>query len=279
MRGGWRKFIIALLLLGMTASCANKKHLTRSDKPEDWQPYGSGQGFPTLADYLTSVEAAGFSYDHLQARGKAFFSFNKQNAQEASFQLRMKKDEVIWISATSLLGTEVGRLMIRPDSLFLVNRMESTFQKVAFEQVQEWMGYSLDFSALQQLLVGNFDSKLFPASGTEDNSAPINLNNESHAFRNESGAIKLEPVTGLLSIITNEKRMSAWQVQNRFYEMLSVQHAFEDAVTFGGFPSKSSISFQTSKIKLIGSLEYNRLERPAALQFPFSIPKGYRQVH
>lgn len=279
MLGGWRKIIIAVFLLGITMSCANKKHLTRSDQPEDWKTYEENQGFPALATFLKSVEAAAFSYDYLQARGKAFFSFNKQNSQEASFQLRMKKDEVIWISATSLFGTEVGRMMIRPDSLFLVNRLESTFQIVPFEQVQEWMGYPLDFSALQQLLVGNFDPKVFPANGDEGNIALINLNSERYALRNESGAVKLEPVAGLVSIITKEKRMGAWQVQNRFNEILSVQHAFDDFPIFGGFPSKSSISFQTSKIKLIGSLEYNRLDRPVELQFPFSIPKGYREVH
>lgn len=35
-------------------------------------------------------------------------------------QIRMQRDSVIWISVTALLGVEAARIMITPDSLFVI---------------------------------------------------------------------------------------------------------------------------------------------------------------
>ncbi|GIV34911.1 MAG: hypothetical protein KatS3mg031_2446 [Chitinophagales bacterium] len=41
--------------------------------------------------------------------------------------IRMRKDSIIWVSATTMLGLEAARLMIRPDSVFFLDRFNKTY--------------------------------------------------------------------------------------------------------------------------------------------------------
>ncbi len=79
---------------------------------------------------------------------------------KATAYLRMRKDSVIW-GAVRKFGIEGGRLLITPDSFFLVNRLEKNYYAKPISYVRDMMGLASngdelsDFRNLYDLILGN----------------------------------------------------------------------------------------------------------------------------
>ena len=88
--------------------------------------------------------------------GKARVKY-KDDEQGLSFtmQLRMIRDEAIWISGT-FLGFEVARVLITKDSLKAINKYEKTYTLKSMHDLREEFDVDqLDFSLIQDLFLGN----------------------------------------------------------------------------------------------------------------------------
>lgn len=72
-----------------------------------------------------------------------------------SASLRIRKDSVIWISVSALLGIEVARIQITPDSLKLINRINKTYWVADFEEADQLLGVAVNYKQLESALVGH----------------------------------------------------------------------------------------------------------------------------
>lgn len=74
-----------------------------------------------------------------------------------SANLRMHKDEAIWVSVSANLGLkiEVGRAYITPDSIMVMDKYNRQYYSKPFSYINSFLKYPLDFTTLQQLLWGN----------------------------------------------------------------------------------------------------------------------------
>ena len=71
-----------------------------------------------------------------------------------SVNLRIRKDSVIWLSISALLGIEVARIQITRDSLKLMNRINKTYWTGDFEDVENAYGISANYEQLEGVLAG-----------------------------------------------------------------------------------------------------------------------------
>ena len=71
-----------------------------------------------------------------------------------SANLRIRKDSVIWLSVSALLGIEVARIQITPDSLKLMSRINKTYWTGDFEDVESVYGIPANYEQLEGVLVG-----------------------------------------------------------------------------------------------------------------------------
>ena len=71
-----------------------------------------------------------------------------------SANLRIRKDSVIWLSVSALLGIEVARIQITPDSFKLMNRINKTYWIGDFEDVESAYGIPANYEQLEGVLVG-----------------------------------------------------------------------------------------------------------------------------
>jgi len=86
--------------------------------------------------------------------GKAKVSFNSEDYHmKGTVYLRTVKDSVIWIAAKKL-SVEGGRALITPDSIFYINRLEKTYQKLALARLKDKYGLTADFGYIQDMLLG-----------------------------------------------------------------------------------------------------------------------------
>ena len=68
--------------------------------------------------------------------------------------LRIRKDSVIWLSVSALLGIEVARIKITPDSLKLMSRINKTYWTGGFEDIESVYGIPANYEQLEGVLVG-----------------------------------------------------------------------------------------------------------------------------
>src|SRR5690606_8551902 len=73
-----------------------------------------------------------------------------ESAQGVTVSLRMKKDEVIWLSAP----LSVVKIMITPDRVQFYNKLDNTYFDGNYSYLEELLGSKLDFQMVQNLLLG-----------------------------------------------------------------------------------------------------------------------------
>lgn len=255
------KFLQAVLLCLLLGSCSPKKHLLGTDDGQAWVPVSRAA---QLAYKETLLEARA-NFQTWQARSKGYLTINqgdKQTNHEVNIQIRMKKDEVIWISATALMGLEAGRILITPDSIQVINRMDNLYLAEAFSSASTWLGPDIDFQGLQMLLAGQVPTDIsFPDWRQSLDSIGTA---RFHGGTLGDGEMLYDP----------HYRLNRWKG-----ERLEVLHAYAEQDSSARYPAKSTWAVVGETFELMTTLSYSQIEENRPLNFPFSIPNGYRRMH
>lgn len=100
----------------------------------------------------------------VQAHTFDFYTLNGKMAvraqspgQNGSFKinLRMASDSVIWMSITPALGIEAARVLLRPDSLKFIDKLNNTYYRGGFDLLDSMINYYAEYSLVQNILTGN----------------------------------------------------------------------------------------------------------------------------
>ena len=78
----------------------------------------------------------------------------KREKEAKQFVIKMKKDSVIWISITGPLNIEGARILVTPDSVKIINKLEGTLQLSSIAHLQQITKLPLTFNDFQSILLG-----------------------------------------------------------------------------------------------------------------------------
>ena len=134
-------WIIGILLLCF--ACGNNKHVVTTSIEKR-----------STKNILKKVEQNQLDYDWFTAKLNGKVEMNGSKTP-VSANLRIRKDSVIWISVSALLGIEVARIQITPDSLKLMNRINKTYWTADFAEADQLLGVSINYKQLEGALVGH----------------------------------------------------------------------------------------------------------------------------
>ncbi len=78
------------------------------------------------------------------------------DGQNATVHIRMKKDSLIWLSISGF-GIEVTRMLIRKDSIFIIDRLkkENQYEELDINALNERFNLELGFKNMQAMILGN----------------------------------------------------------------------------------------------------------------------------
>ncbi len=71
-----------------------------------------------------------------------------------SANIRVRRDSAIWMNV-SKIGLEAGRALIRPDSVFILDRLNRTYYARPLAYVESEFNLPADFNLLQEMILGN----------------------------------------------------------------------------------------------------------------------------
>lgn len=99
------------------------------------------------------LDESNLTFDYLKITADIIFT-NENLDMSGNIDLRIKNNEYIWI-VVKKLGFEVSRVLIRPDSVFVLDRINRIKYLESYSFLENYAGISIPFYNLQQLLAGN----------------------------------------------------------------------------------------------------------------------------
>ncbi len=89
----------------------------------------------------------------MDARARIAFDDGSFSAR-ANADIRLQRDSLIWV-AVNKLGFEVARVLITPDSAFILDRVNKEFTAESIAALAQTYQLPADFAILQNMLLGN----------------------------------------------------------------------------------------------------------------------------
>ncbi|MFD2161808.1 DUF4292 domain-containing protein [Paradesertivirga mongoliensis] len=223
------------------------------------------QNTPTInkAEVLKSLTDKQLNYQTLSIKAKADLSINN-NSNDVSMNIRMQKGKTIWISVTAIAGLEVARALITPDSIKILNRLESSYIRKPFSYVYQYANKQLDFNTLQNLFTGN------AVTGTTSVNSTIEVNGgQTHLKGDLSGlvySLVFNDSHNLIQTNLNDKAASQTLIVNYSeYKSLGTQE----------IPGAVSIKSTASGKNISIDLRYTSVGINESLEYPFTVPRRF----
>jgi len=226
--------------------------------------------------YISFLEKS-FQYHTFSARVQFDIVMASGNEMSSRAQLKILKNERLQISIQlPVLGTELFRAELTPDSIKIVDRMNRRILIEPFDKIQEISQIDFDFYKLQAL----FTNQLFLPG-------EISLSeNTFNRFRWEptrSGyLLSTEDRSGLQYAFTadSNEKLSVTEIRDISTQLI-IKYMYENfrSVDRQLFPMNINMRlFAENKPQGSLALNFSRVEIDAPLEMSFPIPANYRQA-
>lgn len=115
---------------------------------------------PGIEEARANVAEIDFRY--LTAKSKFSIKSKDENTDNASMNIRVRKDSLIWFSVQKL-GIEAARGIATRDSIIILDKIHSEYSVYDFPTLSRQFNFDLSFDLLQSLIVGNLPLPKRPA--------------------------------------------------------------------------------------------------------------------
>ncbi len=275
------RFAFALCLLVTVSSCKTQEKVV-APVAADFKPMVN-KSVQDLQDKLDSC-----SFNSALVTAKASVTVVREGG-ELNFNIsyRSKKDSVIWISVSPLLGIEVARLMITEDSVKILDKINNKYEVTSFESINKMLQMKVNFEIVQALLYGNFfaykkNENRFNSVYLEDSLGSqfyiLSSLNKKKLKRSLEEKDLNKPVIQDVYVNDTTYRINRVQVEDqRINKLLNTEYS-DFRLTDGGlFPFKSKTNITADKNIEI-RIEYGKVAKAESLEFPFNIPNNYERI-
>lgn len=252
------KKIFALLAILALVSCKSKAVVTEATIP---------------VDHLAAKKIIASHYDNksdfstLYIKANARYSDDKQS-QNVTAEIRIKKDEQILISIR-FLGITMAKASITPTSVSYYEKIKGSYFEGDFSTLSKWLGTDLDYSKIQNMLLGEALDDLKKGKYTESLVEQLyrlddlsNGNTKKTFYINSNDfSVNKQEITQ-----TAEGRM----IQVAYSDIKEYKEAL--------MPTNVLINAYQAKGKTEINLDYNTISFNEELSFPYSVPNGYNRI-
>ena len=254
----WNKLLTIGLGIAVLTSCSARKKVVKVTPDVNNNVVNTSNA---NADYLIN----NLDFHTFSGRAKAKIEFG-EDKQDVTMHVRIQKNKAIWISVTGLLNIEGARLLITPDSVRILNKLQGEYLAKPFKYIHKYTGEGVNFGVLQDLLTANVSSdllrtdKMTVAKATEDVQL-VGVKDElsfQYSLNN-----KFRPKVFRLSTVGSGSSLEA------FYS------AFND-VTGYNFPQNQNIKLRASAMQVDAIVNYNKIDFNQELEMPFTVPAKYK---
>jgi len=206
-------------------------------------------------------------FSTLYIKASARYADEKQS-QNVTAEIRIEKDKQILISVR-FLGITMAKALITPSAVSYYEKMNGTYYEGDFTSLSKWLGTDLDYSKVQNLLIGEAFDDLRKGKYTQTIVENLfRLDEEKDANLKKT------------FFLDGEKYLIQKEEISQPSENRTLQIAYSDTKNFdqGILPTSIEINAVQPKGKTSINLNYNNISFNEELSFPYSVPSGYKKV-
>ena len=193
--------------------------------------------------------------------------FQNSKAQSNNVTLRMDRGKTIWINAF----LNMIRIKITPDRVQMYNKIDKTYFDGDFSLIKQLLGIDLDFSNLENLLLGDTFFK--------HNSSSLNQVKDNSGYTLKP--YKLDPTLNVLY------RINPFYFKMKTQEISHLKEEIHLKVNYDDFqeinqqliPSKMAITINEKQNNTFIKLNLKSVSLNQSIRFPFKLPKGYKLLN
>ncbi len=253
--------VILLVFLTVLASCKTKQAAVTI------APEVTSTKEVSAEDVIANHYNNNTNFETVYIKSNVRFSDEKLT-QNVTAEIKIKKGEQILISVR-FLGITMAKALITPSSVSYYEKMNGSYFEGDFGGLSQWLGTDLDFSKIQNMLLGeafdNLQQGKYALSKSEQGFELADLQSEktkkNYVFDTEKFQIQKQEIN-----------------QPEQDRMIQVSYSERSSFNEGSVPMQILIHTFQTKGKTEISFNYNTVNFNEELSFPYSIPNGYKRI-
>ncbi|PXY39690.1 DUF4292 domain-containing protein [Flavobacterium cheongpyeongense] len=254
-----KKYIAILLLTIFMVSCKSKQVAVQNNNTETAVKIDNKiieKHYENKLDFSTLYIKASAKYE------------DEKQSQNVTAEIKIKNNEQILVSVR-FLGITMAKALITPTTVSYYEKINGTYYEGDFTSLSKWLGTELDYSKVQNLLVGEALDDLRKEKYTQTIVENL-IRLEDEKEETIKKTFFLEPEKYLL-----QKEQISQAAENR---MLEIKYSDNKVFSQGILPTSIEINAIQPKGKTDINLNYNTISFNEELSFPYSVPSGYKEI-
>lgn len=193
---------------------------------------------------------------------------DKKQSLSIGADIRIKKDEIIWINA-KVLGIPMAKAIITPTRVSYYEKLNNTYFDGDYSVLTKMLGTDLDFEKVQNLLLGK----------------PIdNLTKEEFIAEVVDNLFQLKSKANSVT-----EKLFSFESANYLLKKQFINQAAQNrnvSVSYPSFTNQNNmflptgvniVANQKDQVKI--DIEYKKITFNEALTYPYSVPDGYTPIN
>lgn len=192
---------------------------------------------------------------------------DKDGGDEANALVRVKKDSAIWLSLRGPLGIEGFRVLITNDSVKVINPLKKYVQYRPISFLKELTGLPLDFSDLQDIVVGN----------------PVFTDSNINSYNSDSNRLQILMIGKLFKHLATVDQQDYKIVESRLDDINNISRSWD--IAYSSYDNEAGVPFSTERKISLGdeskldiNINFKQYAFNQPVTFPFSVSANYKRL-
>lgn len=192
---------------------------------------------------------------------------DKDNTQNVSADIRIRKDEKILVSIR-FLGITMAKALITPEEVKYYEKINGEYFEGNFSALSKWLGADLDFSKVQNLLLG------FAVDDLRNTPNEIVVDNKLFRVSVQSPELNKSFLFDPATYFLKRQEISQTSPARTMTAFYPAYQQYPQAA----LPTGVVIEASQQKGKVRIEVDYNNATFNEDLSFPYSVPEGYDRI-
>jgi hypothetical protein len=211
-----------------------------------------------------NIENSAYDFKYVSAKARVNFQDGSIN-QGFTANIRMKKGETIWMSLTGPFGIEGGRVLITPDKIQIIDRINRVYYNKPFNYIYNYIPFQVDIKMLQDIILANPLQTNFPKQEVET---------DDNKYLVKGGFNRID---ALYFILPGNYKYHRVEMQEPYFSR-KLMMDFSDYRQVEGeeFPFVRKLDFSDKENKILIDLNFSKVKKESELDFPFAVPDNFK---
>lgn len=232
------------------------------------------------AAVFDSVSARAFRSEWLTAKAQVDYTDKRGETNSFDVNMRLRKDSLLWISITPLLGIEAARVLITPDSIVILDRVHKEVAIRKYDYLEEMLHAPVSFAMIQAVIAGNYfpyrTNEKIRSLYEEEPYFILSTLNKRQARRAMEEKDPNTPVVQDFWIDGNYRIAKAKITDDKLDRWVEARYTAFDSVSTGLFPQQVIVTVSGST-PVIMKITYDKITPDEPVAMPFTVPEKYER--